>query len=56
MGAPESQGSQREWGETFHLVKFLPGRCLELWSLPLPAGTRGDLALRQEPGNGTGVG
>lgn len=41
-------------GETFHLVKFLPGCCRELWSLPLPARTQGDSALRLEPGNSYG--
>lgn len=38
-------------GETFHLVKFLPGCYRELWSLPLLARTQGDSALRQEPGD-----
>lgn len=36
-------------GETFHLVKFLPGCYRELWSLSLLARTQGDSALRQEP-------
>lgn len=39
-------------GETFHLVKFLPGCCRELWSLPLPARSQRGSALRQEPGDG----